>query len=67
MHPFELCFSKEGMDDTVQNRPASDLDGLVRVWPNTSLQKQVRVLERNRPAAIFSLPDSVPFFYRCPG
>ena len=35
-HPFQLHFSKEGMDHTVQNRPGSDLDGLVRVWPNAS-------------------------------
>ena len=35
-HPFELRFSKEGMDQIVQNRPGSDLDGLVRVWPNAS-------------------------------
>ena len=35
-HPFQLCFSKEGMDHIVQNRTGSDLDGLVRVWPNTS-------------------------------
>ena len=35
-HPFQPCFSKEGMDHIVQNRPGSDLDGLVRVWPNTS-------------------------------
>ena len=32
-HPFQLRFSKEGMDHIVQNRPGSDLDGLVRVWP----------------------------------
>ena len=36
LHPFQFCFSKEGMDHTVQNWPGSDLDGLVRVWPNTS-------------------------------
>ena len=35
-HPFQLRFSKEGMDHIAQNRPGSDLDGLVRVWPNTS-------------------------------
>ena len=35
-HPFQLHFSKEGMDHIVQNRPGSDLDGLVRVWPNAS-------------------------------
>ena len=35
-HPFQHRFSNEGMDHTVQNRPGSDLDGLVRVWPNAS-------------------------------
>ena len=35
-HPFQVCFSKEGMDRIAQNRPEPDLDGLVRVWPNTS-------------------------------
>ena len=35
-HPFQLRFSKEGIDHVMQNRPGSDLDGLVRVWPNTS-------------------------------
>ena len=36
-HPFQFRFvSKEGMSHTVQNRPGSDLDGLVRVWPNSS-------------------------------
>ena len=35
-HPFLLRFSEEGMDHTVQNRSGSDLDGLVRVWPNAS-------------------------------
>ena len=29
-------FSKEGTDHIVQNRPGSDLDGLVRVWPHVS-------------------------------
>ena len=35
-HPFQLRFSKEGVDRIAQNRPGSDLDGLVRVWPNAS-------------------------------
>ena len=35
-HPFQLRFSKEGMDHIVQKRPGFDLDGLVRVWPNAS-------------------------------
>ena len=36
LHPFQLHFSKEGIDHSVQNQPRSNLDGLVRVWPNTS-------------------------------
>jgi len=35
-YPFQPCFSKEGMSHIVQNRPGSDLGGLVRVWTNTS-------------------------------
>ena len=35
-HPFQFRFSEEGMDRTVQNRPGSDLDGLVKVWTNAS-------------------------------
>ena len=35
-HPFQFRFSKQGMDHFVQHRPRSDLDGLVRVWPNAS-------------------------------
>ena len=35
-HPFQFHFSKEGMDHIVQNRPGSDLDGLARVWLNSS-------------------------------
>ena len=34
--PFQFRFSQEGMDHIAQNRPGSDLDGLLRVWPNTS-------------------------------
>ena len=33
-HPFQLRFCKEGMDHIVPDRPGSDLDALVRVWPN---------------------------------
>ena len=36
LHPFQLHFSKEGMDHCVQNQPRSNLDGLVRVWPDAS-------------------------------
>ena len=35
-HPIWFCFSKEGLDHVVQNQPGSNLDGLVRFWPNTS-------------------------------
>ena len=38
-HLFQFCFSKEGMDHIAQNWTGSDLDGLVRVWPNTSGQE----------------------------
>ena len=48
--PFQLRFSKEGTDPIVQNRPRSDLDGLVRVWPNVSvLEKQAGVQESSGP------------------
>ena len=33
---FISVFPIEGVDHIVQNRPGSDLDGLVRVWPNVS-------------------------------
>ena len=35
-HPFQLRFFQKGIDHIVQNWPRSDLDGLVRVWPNAS-------------------------------
>jgi len=36
-HPFQFhFFSKEGVDHIVQNRPGSDVDGLVRICPNAS-------------------------------
>ena len=33
---FSSVFSKQGVVHIVQNRPGSDLNGLVRVWPNVS-------------------------------
>ena len=36
---FSVRFSKEGMGHTMQNRPGSDLDGLARVWLNSSDQE----------------------------
>ena len=35
-YPIQFRFPKEGLDHTAQNQPGSDLDGLVRVWPNAS-------------------------------
>ena len=35
-HPFQFCFSKEGVGHSMQNRPGSDLDGLARVWLHSS-------------------------------
>ena len=35
-HLFQLRFSKEGIDGIVQNRPGSDLNALVMVWPSAS-------------------------------
>ena len=75
-HPFELRFSKEGIDLIVQNRPGSNLDGLVRVWPNASsleaswcagIAGAWFLAVRNRPAVRLPLPDSVPFFHRRSG
>ena len=36
LHPLQLRFFEEGMNHIVQNRPISDLDGPVSVWPNAS-------------------------------
>ena len=35
-HLIQLCSSKEGPDHIVKNQTISNLDGLVRVWPNAS-------------------------------
>ena len=76
-HPFQFHFSKEGSIIFVQNRPGSDLDGLVRVRPNASGLVAIKLMcrnhrarflaERNRSATSFPLSDSVPFVRRCPG
>ena len=67
-HPFQLRFSKEGMDHIVQNRPGSDLDGLVRVWPNAPglgskpvcmNHRALFLAGRNRPVTSFPLSYSV--------
>ena len=71
-HPFQLRLSKEDIDRIVQNRPRSNLDGLVRVWVKRMAWKQTGVQEssgrflagRNRLITSFPLSDSVPLFYR---
>ena len=60
-HPIRFHFSKEGLDRIVQNRPGSDLDDLVRVWPHISSGSKpvsrnhlARFLaERDQPATSF--------------
>ena len=76
-HPFQLRFYKEGMDHIVQNRPGSDLGGLVRVWPNTSGLEASWCAGITGPCfwqdatvplpVLFRLLDSVAFFHRRPG
>ena len=76
-HPFQFRSSKEGMDHTAQNRPGSDVDGLVIVWPNASGPEASRCTGIFGPGSwqdatvslptIFPLSDSVPFFHRRPG
>jgi len=77
-HPFQICFSKEGMDHIVlwQNRPGSDLDGLVRVWRNASGLEASRCAgtigpgfweDATGPLPVFSLSDSVAIIHSRPG
>ena len=35
-HPFQFCFSKEGMGHAMQNQPRSDQDGLAMIWLHSS-------------------------------
>ena len=69
-HPFQFRCSAEGMDHTAQNRPGTDLDGLVRVWsgskPVCRNHRSRFLAGRNCPATSFPLSDSVPFFHRHP-
>ena len=48
------------MDRIVQNRPGSDLGGLVRVWPNT-VRKQAGVHESSGPVSDRTQPVSNQF------
>jgi len=75
-HPFQLHFSKESMDHNVQNQPRSDLDGLVRVWPNKSGLEASWCAgiigpgfwqDASSPLPVWLLVlNSVPFFHRRP-
>ena len=60
-HPFQFCFSKEGMDHIAQNRPGSDLDGLVRVWPNASGLEASRCARIIRPGSGRTQPARYQF------
>ena len=53
-HPFQLRFSEEGMGHIAQNRPGSDLGGLVIIWPKRIWSGSKRVC-RNQQARF--LPD----------
>ena len=53
--------SMEGMDLTVQNWPRSNLDGLVRVWPNASVWKQAGVQESFGPVSRRTQPARYQF------
>ena len=75
-HPFQFRYSKEGMDHVVQNRPGSELDGLVkglakRIWSGSKPVCRNHLARfwagRNRPATSFPSSDSVPSFHRRPG
>ena len=74
-HPIRFRFSKEGLNPTVQNRPGSDLDDLVRFWPNASGPEASRCARTAGPGfwqnatspLRFPVSDSVAFFHRRPG
>ena len=66
--PFQFRFSKEGMDHIVQKqqqqktnnnnkKPESELDGLVRVWPNASglEASQMHLVCKNPPARFWPM------------
>ena len=49
IHPIQFHSSKEGMDHIVQNQPGSNLDALVRAWPNTCGLKASQCAGITRP------------------
>ena len=60
-HPFQFCFSKKRMDHIAQNRPGSDLNGLVRVWPNASGLEASRCARIIRPGSGRTQPARYQF------
>ena len=60
-HPFLFRFSKEGMGRTVQNRPGSDLDGLVRVGQTHLVWKQAGGPESSGPVSGRTQPARYQF------
>ena len=76
---FSSVFPKNGwiiLNKITQNRLGSDLDGLVRVWPNTSFLEASWFAgiiwpsfwqDATGPLPVSPLSDSVLFFHRCPG
>ena len=72
LHPIQFCSSKEGLDYIMQNWPRSNLDGLVRFQPNTSVCKNhwaqltAVLVECNWPATSFPLSDLVVFLHGWP-
>ena len=49
LHPIRFRSSQEGQDHTVQNRPRSDLNGLVSSWPKAS-GLEAKAVRKNRRA-----------------
>ena len=75
LHPIRFHSSKEGLDHIVQNRPGSDLDGLVRFQPSASGPEASQCARIIAPSSgriplahcqFFPLSDSVAFFHRWP-
>ena len=58
---FGSVFPKEGPDRIVQNRPGSDLDGLVRLWPNASGPEASRCARIIGPGSGRMQPDRYQF------
>ena len=62
-HPFQLRFPKEGIDHIVQNRPGSDLNGLVRFWPNAAGQEASRCERIIKPGFWQDATGPLPVFH----